>query len=152
MSVLKVGDKAPLFVAYNQHNQRVSLLDFKGKKIILFFYPKDNTPGCTTEACSLRDGYPMLKDAGFEVLGISTDTQSSHLKFANKFQLKFQLLVDEDKQIVEQYGIWVDKNMYGKIYKGTARTTFILDEDFTITHIINKVDTKNATQQILDLI
>lgn len=151
MAELKVGDKAPQFKGKNQHGEEVKLSDFKGKKIILYFYPKDNTPGCTTEACNFRDNYQSLSKDGYEVIGVSIDSEQSHQKFISKFELPFTLLSDEDKKIVEDYGVWVEKNMYGKKYMGTARTTFIIDEKGIIQHIIKKVDNKNASQQIRDL-
>ena len=151
MAKLKVGDKAPQFKGKNQHGEEVKLSDFKGKKIILYFYPKDNTPGCTTEACNFRDNYQSLLKDGYEVIGVSIDSEQSHQKFISKFELPFTLLSDEDKKIVEDYGVWVEKNMYGKKYMGTARTTFIIDENGIIQHIIKKVDNKNASQQIRDL-
>ncbi|MFD1164696.1 thioredoxin-dependent thiol peroxidase [Sphingobacterium daejeonense] len=151
MAELKVGEKAPQFKGKNQHGEEVKLSDFKGKKIILYFYPKDNTPGCTTEACNFRDNYQILLKDGYEVIGVSIDSEQSHQKFISKFELPFTLLSDEDKKIVEDYGVWVEKNMYGKKYMGTARTTFIIDENGIIQHIIKKVDNKNASQQIRDL-
>jgi len=152
MAELKVGDKAPQFTSKNQNGEEVKLSDFKGKKVILYFYPKDNTPGCTTEACNFRDNYQSLLKDGFEVIGVSIDSEQSHQKFISKFELPFNLVSDEDKKIVEDYGVWVEKNMYGKKYMGTARTTFIIDEKGIIQHIIKKVDNKNASQQIRDLL
>ncbi|WP_209578147.1 MULTISPECIES: thioredoxin-dependent thiol peroxidase [unclassified Sphingobacterium] len=151
MATLEVGQKAPDFSAKNQHGETVHLSDFKGKKVILYFYPKDNTPGCTTEACNFRDNYQSLKKDGFEIIGVSVDNEASHQKFISKHELPFQLLVDEDMKLVEAYGVWVEKNMYGKKYMGTARTTFVIDADGIIQHIIKKVDNKNASQQIRDL-
>lgn len=151
MATLEIGQKAPDFSAKNQNGEIVHLSDFKGKKVILYFYPKDNTPGCTTEACNFRDNYQSLKKDGFEILGVSVDGAASHQKFISKHELPFQLLVDEDKSLVEAYGVWVEKNMYGKKYMGTARTTFVIDADGIIQHIIKKVDNKNASQQIRDL-
>lgn len=151
MATLEVGQKAPDFSAKNQHGETVHLSDFKGKKVILYFYPKDNTPGCTTEACNFRDNYQSLQNDGFEIIGVSVDDEASHQKFSSKHELPFQLLVDEDKKLVEAYGVWVEKNMYGKKYMGTARTTFVIDADGIIQHIIKKVDNKNASQQIRDL-
>src|SRR5690606_26673218 len=151
MTELKEGDKAPEIVAKNQHGEIVKLSDFRGKKVILYFYPKDNTPGCTTEACNFRDNYQSLLDDGFEVIGVSIDSEQSHQKFIAKFELPFTLLADEDQKIVNDYGVWVEKNMYGKKYMGTARTTFVIDEDGVIQHIIKKVDNKNATGQVRDL-
>ncbi|WP_343562026.1 thioredoxin-dependent thiol peroxidase [Sphingobacterium sp.] len=151
MATLEIGQQAPDFSAKNQHGETVHLSDFKGKKVILYFYPKDNTPGCTTEACNFRDNYQSLKKDGFEIIGVSVDNEASHKKFISKHELPFQLLVDEDKNLVEAYGVWVEKNMYGKKYMGTARTTFVIDEQGVIQHIIRKVDNKNASQQIRDL-
>ncbi len=152
MAELKVGDKAPQFTSKNQNGEEIKLSDFQGKKVILYFYPKDNTPGCTTEACNFRDNYQSLLKDGFEVIGVSIDSEQSHQKFISKFELPFNLVSDEDKKIVEAYGVWVEKNMYGKKYMGTARTTFIIDEKGIIQHIIKKVDNKNASQQIRDLL
>ncbi|MEH6308175.1 thioredoxin-dependent thiol peroxidase [Olivibacter sp. CPCC 100613] len=152
MKELTEGDKAPAIKAKNQKGEMVQLKDYLGKKVILYFYPKDNTPGCTTEACNFRDNYQSLLQDGFEVLGVSTDSEQSHQKFISKFELPFNLLADEDKKIVEDYGVWVEKNMYGKKYMGTARTTFVIDEKGIIKHIIKKVDNSNASQQIRDLI
>ncbi|MFD2967451.1 thioredoxin-dependent thiol peroxidase [Sphingobacterium bambusae] len=151
MAELNVGDKAPAIQAKNQKGETVSLSSFLGKKVILYFYPKDNTPGCTTEACNFRDNYQSLVDEGFEVIGVSIDSEQSHQKFISKFELPFNLLADEDQKIVNDYGVWVEKNMYGKKYMGTARTTFIIDEEGTIAHVIKKVDNKNASQQVRDL-
>lgn len=150
MNQLKEGDKAPDFTAKNQNGEEISLSAFKGKKVILYFYPKDDTPGCTAEACSFRDDYQSLLKEGFEVIGVSTDDEASHLKFTSKYQLPFNLIADNDKSIVEAYGVWVEKNMYGKKYMGTARKTFVIDPQGTISKIIDKVDTKNSSQQILD--
>ncbi|WP_409150007.1 thioredoxin-dependent thiol peroxidase [Sphingobacterium sp. BS-2] len=152
MAELKVGDKAPQFTSKNQNGEEIKLSDFQGKKVILYFYPKDNTPGCTTEACNFRDNYQSLLKDGFEVIGVSIDSEQSHQKFISKFELPFNLVSDEDKKIVEDYGVWVEKNMYGKKYMGTARTTFIIDEKGIIQQIIKKVDNKNASQQIRDLL
>lgn len=152
MSALKIGDKAPAITAKNQNGNSINLSDFSGKKVILYFYPKDNTPGCTTEACNFRDNYQSLLADGFEVLGVSTDSEQSHQKFISKYELPFSLLADEDKKIVQDYGVWVEKNMYGKTYMGIARSTFIIDEQGIILQIIKKVDNKTASQQIRDLL
>ncbi|TAF47152.1 MAG: thioredoxin-dependent thiol peroxidase [Sphingobacteriales bacterium] len=146
---LQIGNPAPLFTSSNQNGEAISLADFIGKKVILFFYPKDNTPGCTLEACDFRDNYQALKTQGFEVLGVSVDDEKSHKKFETKFDLPFTLLADTDKSIVSSYGVWVQKSMYGKTYMGTQRTTFVIDEQGIIIAIIDKVDTKNASQQVL---
>ncbi len=152
MSTLKAGDKAPDFISKDQNGNTVSLGQFSGKKVVLYFYPKDDTPGCTAEACDFRDNYQGLVSKGIEVLGISVDDEKSHQKFINKHSLPFTLLADTDKQIVEAYGVWGEKNMYGKKYMGTNRTTFIIDENGNIEHVIAKVDTKSPTAQVLDLI
>ena len=151
-TTLKAGDKAPDFNSKDQNGEEVSLADFKGKTVILYFYPKDDTPGCTAEACDFRDNYQSLIGKGYEVVGVSTDDSKSHKKFETKYSLPFPLIADEDKSINEAYGVWVEKNMYGKKYMGTARTTFIIDADGIIKQVIEKVDTKNASQQVLDLI
>lgn len=152
MTELKEGQKAPEFSAKDQHGDTITLGQLAGKKVVLYFYPKDDTPGCTAEACDFRDNYQGLTAKGITVLGVSVDDEKSHQKFANKHSLPFTLLADPDKQIVEAYGVWGEKNMYGKKYMGTNRTTFIIDEEGNIAHIITKVDTKNATAQVLDLL
>jgi peroxiredoxin Q/BCP len=152
MSTLSQGDKAPKFTSKDQNGNTISLDQFKGKKVVLYFYPKDNTPGCTTEACDFRDNYQGLKAKGIEVLGVSVDDEKSHQKFITKYDLPFTLIADTDKAIVEAYGVWAEKSMYGKKYMGTNRTTFIIDEQGNIAHIISKVDTKAATAQVLALI
>lgn len=151
MTTIEIGAKAPAIAAKNQNGELITLEQFIGKKVILYFYPKDNTPGCTTEACNLRDNYQSLLDKGFEVIGVSIDSEQSHQKFIAKYELPFNLLADTDQKIVNDYGVWVEKNMYGKKYMGTARTTFVIDEQGNIAHIIKKVDNKNASQQILNL-
>ena len=152
MATLQAGDLAPLFTAKNQNGETVSLTDFKGKKVILYFYPKDNTPGCTAEACDFRDNYQSLTSQGFEVIGVSTDDEKSHKKFEAKFDLPFTLIADSDKTIVESYGVWVEKSMYGKSYMGTSRKTFVIDEEGKIITVIDKVDTKAPSKQVLDLL
>ncbi len=152
MATLNEGDKAPDFTAKNQNGEVISLSGFKGKNLILYFYPKDDTPGCTAEACSFRDNYQALTQQGFEVIGVSTDDEKSHKKFESKYSLPFNLIADDEKSIVEAYGVWVEKSMYGKTYMGTARTTFLIGPDGIIKNIIKKVDTKNSSQQILDLL
>jgi len=152
MAKLQEGDKAPNFTANDQNGQQVSLIDFKGKTVVLYFYPKDDTPGCTAEACDFRDNYQSLVGKGFEVIGVSTDDEKSHKKFESKYSLPFPLIADTEKKIVEAYGVWVEKNMYGKKYMGTARTTFIIDADGVVKKIIDKVDTKASSQQVLDLL
>jgi thioredoxin-dependent peroxiredoxin len=152
MTTLKEGDKAPDFAAKDQNGKTISLADFKGKTVILYFYPKDDTPGCTAEACDFRDNYQSLVGKGFEVIGVSTDDEKSHKKFETKYNLPFPLIADESKEIVEAYGVWGEKNMYGKVYMGTIRTTFIIDANGIIQKIINKVDTKASSQQVLDIL
>jgi len=146
---LKKGDKAPDFEVNDAHGNKVRLSDYKGKKVILYFYPKDNTPGCTAEACNLRDNYERLRQYGFEILGVSTDSEKSHQKFIEKQRLPFTLLADTGKTIHNKYGTWVEKSMYGRKYMGTARKTFIIDEEGNILAIIEKVKTKDHTNQIL---
>ena len=151
MSELKEGDKAPAFSATDQNGNVVTLDQYTGKNLVLYFYPKDDTPGCTAEACSFRDNYQSLLEHGFEIVGVSTDDEASHQKFINKFQLPFTLISDNEKKIVEAYGVWSEKNMYGKKYMGTTRKTFLIDGEGIIKKIITKVDTQNSSQQILDL-
>jgi len=146
---LTVGQSAPDFDVTDQDGNPIKLSDFKGRKVILFFYPKDNTPGCTAEACNLRDHYDDLRTRGYEVLGVSTDSEKSHQGFIQKQNLPFRLLADTEKQIHEKYGTWVEKSMYGRKYMGTARVTFVIDENGTIESIIEKVKTKDHTSQIL---
>ncbi len=152
MAALKEGDKAPDFTAKDQNGKPVSLSDFKGKTVILYFYPKDDTPGCTAEACDFRDNYQSLIGKGFEVIGVSTDDEKSHKKFESRYSLPFPLIADTDQHIVEAYGVWGEKNMYGKKYMGTIRTTFIINPDGVIKNIINKVDTQEASKQVLSLL
>jgi thioredoxin-dependent peroxiredoxin len=151
MAHLKEGDKAPNFTSIDQNGKKVSLADFKGKKVVLYFYPKDDTPGCTAQACNLRDNYSVLKKKGFEVIGISTDSAKSHKKFEEKYGLPFTLVVDDDKKIVNEYGIFGEKKFMGKTYMGTNRTTFLINEKGIIEKIIDKPDTKNHSEQVLEL-
>lgn len=146
---LEVGKPAPDFEAKDQDGNLVRLSDFKGKKVVLYFYPKDNTPGCTTQACNLRDNYEALQKAGYVILGISSDSEKSHKKFIEKQSLPFPLIADEDLKVHEAYGTWVEKSMYGRQYMGTARTTFIIDEEGMLSEIIQKVNTKEHTKQII---
>ncbi len=147
---LQVGDKAPAFEGVDQNGDPIKLTDFAGKKLVLYFYPKDNTPGCTVQACNLRDNYDTLLKAGYAVVGISSDTEKKHQNFINKFDLPFPLIADVDKSIHDQFGTWVEKQMYGRKYMGTARTTFVIDENGVIAEIIAKVKTKEHTAQILN--
>lgn len=152
MSSLKEGDIAPNFTAKDQNSNPISLADFKGKKVILYFYPQDNTPTCTKEACNFRDNYQSLLGKSFQVIGVSFDTEKSHQKFIKKYDLPFPLVADPDKKIIEAYGVWGEKTLFGRNYMGTRRTTFIIDEKGKIEHIISKVDSGNASQQVLDLL
>ena len=145
---LKEGDKAPNFESTDQDGNKVKLSDFSGKKVVLYFYPKDNTPGCTAEACNLRDNYTQFTSNGYEILGVSSDTEKSHQKFIDKYELPFKLLADVDKSIHESYGTWVEKSMYGRKYMGTARVTFVIDENGVIAKIIEKVKTSDHTAQM----
>ncbi|BDD04377.1 thioredoxin-dependent thiol peroxidase [Aureibacter tunicatorum] len=149
--MLNIGDKAPRFEGKNQDGKSISLDDYTGKKLVLFFYPKDNTPGCTLEAQNLRDNYETLQSKGYEVLGVSGDDETSHQKFICKHLLPFDLLADTDKSVNEMYGVWQEKKNFGKTYMGTVRTTFIIDEKGQIEHIINKVKTKEHADQIFAL-
>ncbi len=143
------GTKAPDFKAKDQDGNDVSLSGLKGKKVVLYFYPRDMTPGCTAEACSLRDNYTTLRKAGYEILGVSSDDEKSHRKFIEKEKLPFRLLADTDKSLQAKYGTWVEKSMYGRKYMGTARVTFLINEGGVIDEVIEKVDTKNHATQIL---
>jgi peroxiredoxin Q/BCP len=146
---LTVGSKAPDFKSKDQDGKEVSLSDYRGKKVVLYFYPRDMTPGCTAEACSLRDNYKALQKAGYEIFGISTDDEKTHKKFIAKESLPFRLLADPDKTVHNKFGAWVEKSMYGRKYMGTARITYIIDEKGIISEVIEKVDTKNHAAQIL---
>lgn len=149
MTTLKIGDKAPDFQAIDQDGNTIGLSDFKGKKLVLYFYPKDNTPGCTDEACSLRDGYQELKAQGYEVVGVSADSAKTHKGFIEKHELPFKLIADTDKKILQSFGAWGEKKMYGKAYEGIIRTTFIISEDGKIERVIEKVKTKDHAKQVL---
>lgn len=151
MDQLKEGMKAPPFEGRDQNGQLIRLGDYKGKKLVLYFYPKDNTPGCTSEACNLRDNHDTLLKEGFAVVGVSMDTEKSHKGFAEKHSLPFPLIADTSKKILTDYGVWKQKSLYGKTFMGTVRTTFIIDEEGTIEKIISKVETKNHSDQIFRL-
>jgi len=149
MTTLSEGQKAPDFKAKDQNGNSVSLKDFHGKKVVLYFYPQDDTPTCTIEACNLRDNYADLKKAGFVVLGVSPNDTKSHKKFEEKYELPFTLIEDPDKKIIEKYGVWGEKNMYGKKYMGLLRTTFLIDENGTIIKIFKKPKSKIHSEEIL---
>lgn len=149
MTTLSKGDKAPAFSGPNQNDELISLEMFKGKKLILYFYPKDNTPGCTAESCNLNDNYQSWLAKGYEVVGVSPDNVASHKKFAEKFKFGFNLIADPETKILQDYGVWGEKNMYGKKYMGVLRTTFVIDENGVIVDVFEKVDTKNHTDQII---
>lgn len=148
--VLKPGDKAPQFKGVDQDGNIIALSDYKGKKVVLYFYPKDNTPGCTAQACNLRDNYAELINKGFHVIGVSGDSVKSHKKFEEKFNLPFPLIADEDKKILQDYGVWKPKMFMGRSFIGIHRTTFLIDEKGIIKAIIDKPDTKNHTQQVVE--
>jgi len=146
---LNIGDKAPEFEGKDQQGNTVKLSDYQGKKVLLYFYPKDNTSGCTAQACNLRDNYSDLQQEGYEVIGVSTDSEKSHQNFISKYELPFKLIADTDKKIVEQYGVWQEKSMYGRKYMGTMRYTFVIDENGVIQDIIKKVKTADHAGQVL---
>jgi peroxiredoxin Q/BCP len=149
MAVLKEGSKAPIFKGVDQNGKAISLADFKGKKVILYFYPKDDTPTCTIQACNLRDNYAALLKKGYQVIGISTDDVKSHKKFEEKHKLPFPLVADEDKKIVDKYNLWGEKKLMGRTYMGTTRTTFLINESGMIVKIIDKPESKNHTEEVL---
>jgi peroxiredoxin Q/BCP len=150
MTNLKEGDKAPAFKAFNENEDPVSLADFAGKKVILYFYPKDMTPGCTAESCNLGENYSELQKKGFVVLGVSPDPAKRHQKFIDKYSLPFSLIADEEKEVIKAYGVWGPKKFMGKEYDGVHRTTFVIDEAGTIEKIFTKVKTKDHSNQILE--
>ncbi|WP_282018648.1 thioredoxin-dependent thiol peroxidase [Salegentibacter mishustinae] len=149
MTTLEAGDKAPDFSVEDQDGNTVKLSDFKGKKLVLFFYPKASTPGCTAEACNLRDNWERFQEKGYAILGVSADTQKKQSNFKNKYEFPFPLLADEDKEVIQAYGVWGPKKFMGKEYDGIHRTTFIIDEEGKIEEVIKKVKTKEHTDQIL---
>jgi len=152
MTYLKKGDKSPDFTAKIENGTSISLKDFKGKKKILYFYPKDSTPGCTANACNFRDNYQTLTSKGFVVIGVSIQGEKSHNRFIEKNNLPFHLIVDEEKELHKLYDVWALKKLYGREYMGCLRTTFVIDEDDNILEVITKVKTKDATNQILELL
>ena len=149
MAALIEGKKAPSFKGKDQNGKMISLSDFKGQNVVLYFYPQDDTPTCTVQACNLRDNYEGLIKAGYVVFGVSSDTEKSHQKFIDKQSLPFSLIADTDLTVHHAFGTWVEKSMYGRAYMGTARTTFVIDEAGKLAEIIEKVDTKNHTAQVL---
>ncbi|MCX6279198.1 MAG: thioredoxin-dependent thiol peroxidase [Bacteroidetes bacterium] len=150
MTELKAGDIAPDFQSVDQNGAPISLSSFRGSKVILYFYPKDNTPGCTAEACNLRDNYQILIEKGFKIIGVSADDEKSHKNFSEKYVLPFALIPDKPIKIIRDYGVWGKKKLYGKEYEGINRVTFIIDENGKISHIFSKVDARNHTAQILE--
>ncbi len=148
---MNIGDKAPEILGINEKGEEIRLSNYKGKKLVLYFYPKDSTSGCTAQACNLRDNYNALRQAGYEVVGVSVDSEKSHLKFIEKNSLPFPLIADTDKKLVEQFGVWGEKSMYGRKYMGTFRTTFIINEEGIVERIIGpkEVKTKDHAAQIL---
>lgn len=149
--MLKIGEHVPDILGTDENGQQLRLSDFAGRKLVVYFYPKDSTPGCTAEACSLRDGMERLVEAGFSVIGVSADSAVSHKRFIEKQQLNFPLIADVDKTLIQAFGVWGEKKMAGRKYMGILRTTFIIDEEGIIERVIEKVDTKNAAEQILKL-
>ena len=146
------GEKAPAFALKNSDGKTVKLSDFKGEKVVLYFYPRDLTPGCTKEACGFQTDLPQFKKEGVTILGVSTDGQESHKKFAEKYNLTFPLLCDENHEVAERYGVWQEKNMYGKKSWGVARTTFIIDEDGKIAQVFKKVSPEEHSKEVLDIL
>ncbi len=149
---MNIGDKMPLYLGKDAEGNEVRTSDFKGKKLIVYFYPKDNTPGCSAEACSLRDGYEQFLNMGYVVVGVSKGSETSHRKFAAKYSLPFVLIADTDHRLCEEFGVWQLKKMAGREYMGIVRTTFVADENGVVTDIIRKVDTKNAAAQLFSLL
>ena len=148
--MLAVGDKAPDFLGVDESGREIRVSDYRGRRLIVYFYPKDSTPGCTAEACSLRDGMDELAAAGYAVVGISADSAASHLRFKEKQQLNFPLVADVEKSTIQAFGAWGEKKMVGRTYMGIMRTTFVIDAEGVIERVITKVDTKNAARQIFD--
>ena len=152
MNTLKQGDKVPNFAVNDQDGNVVSLSDYKGKKLIVFFYPKASTPGCTAEACNLRDNYKVLQDKGFELLGVSADSEKRQTNFKNKYEFPFPLLADEEKEVINAFGVWGPKKFMGREYDGIHRKTFLVDENGVVANVIDKVKTKDHAAQILEFV
>ncbi|VAV82692.1 Thiol peroxidase, Bcp-type [hydrothermal vent metagenome] len=150
MTTLKIGDKAPNFKSKDQDGNTISLTDYKGKKLVLFFYPKASTPGCTMEACNLRDNYERFQSLGYEILGVSADSEKRQTNFRNKYNFPYPLLADEDKAVINAYKVWGPKKFMGRTYDGIHRTTFVIDENGIIEQIVTKVKTKAHSEQLLD--
>jgi thioredoxin-dependent peroxiredoxin len=150
MTTLKIGDKAPNFTAKDQDGNTISLSDYKGKKLVLFFYPKASTPGCTVEACNLRDNYERFQSLGYDILGVSADSEKRQSNFKNKYHFPYPLLADEDKAVINAYKVWGSKKFMGRTYDGIHRTTFVINEDGIIEQVITKVKTKTHSKQLLD--
>lgn len=151
MKHLKIGDQAPIFSVKNEHGNLVNLSDYNGKKVVIYFYPKDNTPGCTAQACNIRDNYKAILDENIVILGVSADDETKHQKFIAKFDLPFSLIADTEKELLNLYGVWGEKKFMGRIYDGIHRTTFLLNEEHKIVGIIEKPKTKDHTREILDI-
>lgn len=150
--MMTVGETFPQLLGVDARGEQVKRSNFPGMKLIVYFYPKDNTPGCTAEACSLRDGYAALQEAGYQVIGVSKDSEASHWKFAEKYALPFPLISDPDQRLCREVGVWQLKKMAGRQYMGVVRTTFVLDRDGVVTHVITKVNTKDAAGQLISLL
>jgi thioredoxin-dependent peroxiredoxin len=147
---LEIGMPAPDFVQKDQHGNLIKLSDYKGKKVLLYFYPQDNTPTCTVQACNLNDNLTILEKAGYKVIGVSEDDEKSHQKFIKKFGLRFTLLSDVDHQVIDKYGVWGEKTTFGKTYMGLKRTTFLINENGILTNIIDKVESKKHSEQVMN--
>ena len=150
INMLNVGDKAPDFLGFDENGNEIRVSDYKGRRLVVYFYPKDSTPGCTAEACSLRDGMDELVAAGYAVVGVSADSAASHMRFKAKQQLNFPLVADVEKNTIQAFGAWGEKKMAGRTYMGILRTTFVIDGEGVVERVITKVDTKNAARQILE--
>ncbi|HAQ70406.1 thioredoxin-dependent thiol peroxidase [Salibacteraceae bacterium] len=150
MNKINEGEKAPSFEGKDQNGKTIKLEGFKGKKVVLYFYPKDDTPGCTAEACNLRDNYKSLMDKGIQIIGVSADTEAKHQKFIEKYSLPFPLIADTEKEVIEAFGVWGEKKFMGKVYDGIHRVTYVIDEEGIVIKRFDKVKTKEHTEQILE--